>query len=361
VLFKYCDDHDMPLVDLEDFKSILRYATEEGKDEIQSAYGRISTASTGAIMRKLIALEQQGADRFFGEPSFDVKDLCRLNAQGRGVVSILRLTDLQDRPQLFSTFMMSLLAEVYSSFPELGDPERPELVIFIDEAHLIFEAASDALLDQIESIIKLIRSKGVGIYFCTQNPVDVPEAVLGQLGLKIQHALRAFTAKDRKAIKLAAQNFPLTDFYDTEELLTSLGIGEALVTVLDEKGRPTPLVHTMLRAPQSRMDILTPQEIDQLVAQSKLIPTYNREVDRESAHEMLKAKIEAAKENEQKEKILQQRQEAKKVSRRAANNEPGLLEELSKNTMVRQVGRTVAREVARGLLGVLGLGGRRRR
>ena len=361
VLFKYCDDHGMPLVDLEDFKSILRYATDEGKEEIQREYGRISTASTGAIMRKLIALEQQGADQFFGEPSFDVQDLCRLDAQGRGVVSILRLTDLQDRPQLFSTFMMSLLAEVYASFPELGDPERPELVIFIDEAHLLFEEASDALLDQIESIIKLIRSKGVGIYFCTQNPVDVPEEVLGQLGMKIQHALRAFTAKDRKAIKLAAQNFPLTDFYDTEELLTSLGIGEALVTVLDEKGRPTPLVHTMLRAPQSRMDILSEAEIQALIDQSELIASYNQAVDRESAHEMLKAKIEAAKEAEQQEKILAQRQKAQTVSRRAAKDEPTLLEELSKNTMVRQVGRTVAREVARGLLGVLGLGGRRRR
>ena len=360
VLFKYCDDHDMPLLDLEDFKSILRYATEEGKEEIQREYGRISTASTGAIMRKLIALEQQGADLFFGEPSFAVQDLCRLDAQGRGIVSILRLTDLQDRPQLFSTFMMSLLAEVYASFPELGDPERPELVIFIDEAHLIFEEASDALLDQIESIVKLIRSKGVGIYFCTQNPADVPEEVLGQLGMKIQHALRAFTAKDRKAIKLAAQNFPLTDFYQTEALLTSLGIGEALITVLDEEGRPTPLVHTMLRAPQSRMDLLTPEEIDQLLAQSKLIPRYNQAVGRESAHEMLKAKIQEAKESEHKEKIIAQQQEAKQVSRRAAKREPSLLEELSKNTMVRQVGRTVAREVARGLLGVLGLGGRKR-
>ncbi len=357
ILFQYCDDHHLPLVDLEDFKHLLRYSTEEGKDAIQSEYGRISTASTGAILRKLIALEQQGADRFFGEPSFEVSDLCRLDEQGRGIVSILRLTDLQDRPQLFSTFMMSLLAEVYASFPELGDPERPELVIFIDEAHLIFEEASDALLAQIESIIKLIRSKGVGIYFCTQDPADVPDDVLGQLGMKVQHALRAFTAKDRKAIKLAAQNFPLTDYYDIEEQLTSLGIGEALVTVLDEKGRPTPLVHTLLRAPQSRMDILTQTEIDALTRQSHLISRYNQEVDRESAHEMLTAKIEAAKEAEQQEKIQGQRQAAKRVSRRA-QGDPSLLEALSKNTMVRQVGRTVARELARGLLGVLGLGGK---
>ncbi len=354
ILFKYCDDNEMPLLDLEDFKKVLRYATEEGKDEIQKDYGRISAASTGAIMRKLIALEQQGADKFFGEPSFDVQDLCRLDEQGRGRVSIIRLTDLQDRPQLFSTFMMSLLAEVYATFPEIGDPERPELVIFIDEAHLIFEEASDALLAQIESIIKLIRSKGVGIYFCTQNPTDVPEDVLGQLGMKIQHALRAFTAKDRKAIKLAAQNFPITEFYDTEELLTSMGIGEAMVTVLDEKGRPTPLAHCMLRAPQSRMDILTDAEIKDLLKQSSLIPKYNKEVDRESAEEMLAAKIAQAKEEEQVERVKEQRSKAKKVSTRA-KNDPSLIEELSKNTMVRQLGRTVARELTRGLLGVLGV------
>jgi len=365
VLFKYCDDNDMPLVDLEDLKKLLQYATGEGKEEIQEAYGRISTASTGAIMRKLIALEQQGADRFFGEPSFDVADLCRMDGMGRGVVSILRLTDLQSRPKLFSTFMMSLLAEVYASFPELGDPDRPELVIFIDEAHLIFDEASDALMDQIETIIKLIRSKGVGIYFCTQNPADIPEAVLGQLGLKVQHALRAFTAKDRKAIKLAAQNFPITEYYDTEELLTSLGIGEALVTVLDEKGRPTPLVHTMLRAPQSRMDVLEPSEIQELIDNSELIPEYNKEIDRESAYEILAAKIAEAKEEEQQEKIKAQRVKAAKTStsrrRASTKKETSMLEELSKNTMVRQVGRTVARELARGLLGVLGMGGRKRK
>ncbi len=354
ILFKYCDDHDMPLVDLADFRKVLQYATQEGKEEIQKDYGRISSASTGAIMRKLIALEQQGGDRFFGEPSFDINDLVRLDSQGRGIVSIIRLTDLQDRPQLFSTFMMSLLAEVYAGFPEIGDPERPELVIFIDEAHLIFSEASDALLAQIESIIKLIRSKGVGIYFCTQNPADVPEDVLGQLGMKIQHALRAFTAKDRKAIKLAAQNFPLTDYYDTEELLTSMGIGEAMVTVLDEKGRPTPLVHTMLRAPQSRMDVLTEGEIKTLIKQSVLIPKYNQEIDRESALELLNKKIAAAKEEEQVERVKAQRTQAKRVSTRA-KKDPTLIEELSKNTMVRQLGRTVARELTRGLLGVLGV------
>ncbi|MEQ9581393.1 MAG: DUF853 family protein, partial [Arenibacter sp.] len=240
VVFKYCDDNKLPLLDLKDFKKVLQYATEEGKKEFSDSYGRISTSSTGTILRKIIELEQQGAELFFGEKSFDVEDLTRIDENGRGYINILRLTDIQDRPKLFSTFMLSLLAEIYDTFPEQGDTGRPELVLFIDEAHLIFNEASKALLNQIENIVKLIRSKGIGVYFVTQNPTDVPDAVLSQLGLKVQHALRAFTAKDRKAIKLTAENYPISEFYDTKEVLTSLGIGEALISALDEKGRPTP-------------------------------------------------------------------------------------------------------------------------
>ena len=245
ILFKYCDDKSLPLLDLKDFKKVLQYATDEGKEEIQDLYGRISTSSAGAILRKIVQLEQQGADIFFGEKSFDVDDLLRLDESGRGKINIIRLTDIQDRPKLFSTFMLSLLAEIYSTFPEQGDSDQPELVIFIDEAHLIFKEASKALHSQIESIVKLIRSKGVGLYFVTQNPTDVPDGVLSQLGLKIQHALRAFTAKDRKAIKLTAENYPISEFYNTAEVLTQLGTGEALVSALDEKGRPTPLAATL--------------------------------------------------------------------------------------------------------------------
>ena len=272
LVFKFCDDKDLPLLDLNDLRKTLQYLTGEGKKEMEKEYGRISTVSVGAIMRKLVELEQQGAEIFFGERSFDVDDLCRLDEYGRGMVSVLRLTDIQDRPKLFSTFMLQILAEIYATFPEEGDMDQPKLVIFIDEAHLVFDQASDALMDQIEAIVKLIRSKGVGLFFVTQNPVDVPEAVLSQLGLKIQHALRAFTAKDRKAIRLAAQNYPETDFYDVDELLTQLGIGQALVTALNEKGIPTPLAHCMLRAPQSRMDILTSREINDIIKQSTLIP-----------------------------------------------------------------------------------------
>ena len=312
VIFKYCDDNKLPLLDLKDFKKVLQYATGEGKEEFQKAYGRISTSSTGTILRKVIELEQQGADLFFGEKSFDVDDLTRIDENGRGYVNIIRLTDIQDRPKLFSTFMLSLLAEIYATFPEQGDSERPELVLFIDEAHLIFDNASKALLDQIESIVKLIRSKGIGLYFVTQNPTDVPDEVLAQLGLKIQHALRAFTAKDRKAIKLTAQNYPITEFYDTAEVLTSLGTGEALVSALDEKGRPTPLAATMMRAPMSRMDILNDSEIKDVLDNSKLIKKYNEEIDRESAYEILTEKIERAEKEAEKEK------EEKSTSRRSS-------------------------------------------
>ncbi len=298
VVFKYCDDKKLPLLDLKDFKKVLQYSTEAGKDEFEKSYGRINTSSAGTILRKIIELESQGAELFFGEKSFEVDDLVRIDGNGKGYINILRLTDIQDRPKLFSTFMLSLLAEIYSTFPEQGDSDVPKLILFIDEAHLIFNEASKALLNQIENIVKLIRSKGVGLYFVTQNPTDVPDAVLAQLGLKVQHALRAFTAKDRKAIKLTAENYPTSSFYDTSEILTALGTGEALISALDEKGRPTPLAATMLRAPMSRMDVLTDDELKTVINQSKLIRKYNEVIDRESAYEILNAKIERIEEEE---------------------------------------------------------------
>lgn len=294
IIFKYCDDHQMPLLDLKDFKKVINYITEEGKNEIQEQYGKISTSTTGTILRKIIELEQQGGDIFFGEKSFEISDLMRIDENGKGYVNIIRLTDIQDKPKLFSTFMLSLLAEIYQQMPEQGDSGQPELVLFIDEAHLIFNEASKTLLDQIENIVKLIRSKGVGIYFITQNPMDVPSGVLAQLGLKIQHALRAFTANDRKAIKSTAENYPLSEFYKTDEVLTSMGIGEALVTVLNEKGIPTPLAVTMLRAPMSRMNVLNDAEISEINNKSKLVKKYSEVIDRESAYEILNRKIQNA-------------------------------------------------------------------
>jgi hypothetical protein len=312
VIFKYCDDKQMALLDLKDIKKVLNYITEEGKDEISQEYGKISTSTTGTILRKIIALEQQGGAIFFGEKSFEIDDLLRIDENGNGYINIIRLTDIQDKPKLFSTFMLSLLAEIYQSMPEKGDAEKPELILFIDEAHLLFDEASNVLLGQIETIIKLIRSKGVGVYFVTQNPMDIPKGILAQLGLKIQHALRAFTANDRRAIKQTADNYPTSEFYKTDELLTSLGIGEALVTGLNEKGIPTPLAATMLRAPMSRMDILTQSEIDVINKNSRLVRKYSEVLDRESAYEILNKKITQARTIAKKETLEESEKKAKK-------------------------------------------------
>jgi DNA helicase HerA-like ATPase len=322
VIFKYCDDNKMPLLDLKDIKKVINYITEEGKAEIEESYGKISTSTTGTILRKIIELEQQGADLFFGEMSFDINDLMRFDENGKGYVNIIRLTDIQDKPKLFSTFMLSLLAEIYQQMPEKGDADQPELVIFIDEAHLIFKEASKTLLEQIETIVKLIRSKGIGVYFITQNPMDVPSGVLAQLGLKIQHALRAFTANDRQAIKQTADNYPSSDFYKTDELLTSLGIGEALVTALNEKGIPTPLAATMMRAPESRMDILTESEIQEINTKSKLVKKYSELIDRESAYEMLNKKIAVVEE-----------EVSKQEEEKAENSEPSTASVVGKSVL----------------------------
>lgn len=352
VVFKYCDDNQLPLLDLRDFKKVLQYLGNEGKEAIEAEYGQFSAATAATILRKVVEMEQQGADAFFGEVSFDVHDLTRMDENGRGVVSIVRLSDIQDRPKLFSTFMLQMLAEIYASFPEEGDVEQPKLCIFIDEAHLVFQEATPALMQQMEAIIKLVRSKGVGIFFITQNPMDIPESILAQLGLKVQHSLRAFTAKDRKAIKMAAENYPITEYYQTEDLLTALGIGEAIVSVLNEKGIPTPLAHTLMRPPESRMDILTPMEIDNIIGRSALARKYNQEVDRESAYEILTGKIAEAAE--------QAPAEERPRAGKAEKEEPGMIETIAKDPLARQIGRTVARELTRGLLGVLGLGGSRR-
>jgi DNA helicase HerA-like ATPase len=361
ILFKYCDDNNLALLDLKDFKKVLQFASAEGKKEIEKDYGSISSTSVGTILRKVVELEQQGAEKFFGERSFDVDDLLRVDEKGNGVISVIRLIDIQDRPKLFSTFMLSMLAEIYSGFPELGDKAEPKLVIVIDEAHLIFKEASKALLDQIETIIKLIRSKGVGIYFCTQNPTDVPASVLSQLGLKIQHALRAFTAQDRKMIKLTSENYPISEFYKTDELLTSLGIGEAAISALNEKGVPTPLAATLLCAPKSRMDILTNDELINKINSSKIINKYNQEIDRESAYEILTKKLDTAREfdlqipNEQNRTHNRQTRTTTRTRK-----EKSTVDKVINSPLSKQIGRTLVREISRGILGVLGLGGRKR-
>lgn len=351
MIFKYCDDNKLPLLDLKDFIKVLQYTGNEGKAEIEKNYGKIATTTTGTILRKVVELQQQKADLFFGEKSFEVEDLMKISDDGRGMINILRVTDLQDRPKLFSTFMLQMLAELYAISPEEGDLDKPKLVMFIDEAHLIFQEASQALMQQIETVIKLIRSKGIGIFFVTQNPMDVPASVLSQLGMKIQHALRAFTAADRKVIKQTAENYPESSFYKTDELITQMGIGEALVTVLNEKGIPTPLVHTMLAPPKSRMDVLTNQEIDAIVSESKLADKYNKTIDSESAYEILTAKLEQAA------KITSEHEEEKKEGKQSTKKEESFFD----NPLVKSAGRTAANIITRSLLGALGLGGRSRR
>lgn len=347
MIFKYCDDKGLPLLDMNDLKTVIRYIQENGKEEFRRDYGFFQTSSVGTIMRSISSLEQQGAERFFGEPSFDIFDLMRTDDQGRGMVNVLRITDIQSNTAIFSTFMLCLLAEIFQKMPELGDVDKPELVIFFDEAHLIFKNATKTLLDQFETTIKLIRSKGVGIFLVTQSPDDVPASILGQLGLKVQHSLRAFTAKDRKAIKSAAENYPISDFYKADELITAMGTGEAMVTALDEKGRPTQLVHTLIRPPLSRMDILTEKELDTLIKDSRMVSKYNREIDRESAHEILRQKMEEAYQD-----MAAEKPEVKGTGTRSrTTKEVSVFEKIMKSPVT----NTIAREVTRGILGVLGL------
>ncbi len=355
-IFKCADDNGWLLLDLDDLKTTISYASGEGKELFEKSYGKMSTVSAGTILRKVIELETQNADQFFGEPSFDVYDLMRHDEKNRGIISVLRVTDMQDRPKLFSTFMLQLLAELYATLPEEGDLDKPKLVLFIDEAHLLFKEASDVLLDQIETVIKLIRSKGVGIYFCTQNPTDVPDAVLGQLGLKVQHALRAFTAKDRKNIKKAAENYPDTEYYQTDELITEMGIGVAMVTALSKKGIPTPLVEVLMRPPSSRMDVLDTDEIKRIIAQSDIYEKYDQTQNKESAYEVLTKKVEDYAQEKAEEK------KAKKTTKSSHKKEDkSLFEEVLENPVTKSVMRNTAKTIVRSLLGSIGLSTRRRR
>jgi DNA helicase HerA-like ATPase len=290
LVFEYCDDKGLLLLDLSDLRAVLQYLAGDGADELKS-YGGMSKQTVGVLLRELLELQAQDAERFFGEPEFDLDDLMRTDAQGRGVVSVLELQDVQDKPALFSTFMLWMLATLYHTLPEVGDVDRPKLVFFLDEAHLLFDDASKALTDQVEQVVRLIRSKGVGVFFITQNPRDVPAEILGQLGHRVQHALRAFTPDDEKALRSAARTFPKTSFYDVEETLTTLGIGEALVTTLSAAGVPTQPFATRMVPPATRMGPLTPEELQQRLAASEQVRKYAQAIDRESAREMLEARV----------------------------------------------------------------------
>ena len=294
LVFKYCDDNDLPLLDLKDLATTLKFLSSDEGKPILEEYGGMSSASVGVLLRSIVVLEQEGADVFFGEPEFDVDDLLRTTPDGQGVVSVLELADVMDQPRLFSTFMLWMLAQLYESLPEVGDLPKPKLCFFFDEAHLLFDDASEALMDQVERTARLIRSKGVGIYFVTQAPTDVPASVLAQLGNRIQHALRAFTPDDADALRKTARTFPMTEFYDVEKTITSLGTGEALVTVLSPRGVPTPLAATRLLPPDSLMAPMPPDRFAAAVAGSTFQAKYGTTVDRDSAHERISARLSAS-------------------------------------------------------------------
>ena len=286
--FKYAEDRKMPLVDLADLRALLNHLNSDlGKKEME-AYGGVATATAGVMIRKIVGLEQQDADAFFGAPEFDVADFLRTTPDGAGIISVLELADMQDRPILFSTFVLWLLARLYESLPEVGDLDRPKLVFFFDEAHLLFRDANKAFLQQIELVARLIRSKGVGVFFVTHAPADVPDEVLGQLGNRVQHALRAFTPDDLKVVKATAETFPMTEFYEVEQELTQLGIGEALVTGLNPKGVPMPTARTMMRPPMSLMAQLDPAAFGAVVAASTIAAKYAADANPASAEEMLR-------------------------------------------------------------------------
>jgi DNA helicase HerA-like ATPase len=294
LIFKYCDDNALPLLDLADLRTTLRYLGSDDGKAILAEYGGMSSASLGVLLRSIVTLEQQGADIFFGEPEFAVTDLLRTTPEGEGVISVLELSDVMDKPSLFSTFMLWMLAQLYQALPEVGDLPQPKLCFFFDEAHLLFDSASKALLDEVERTARLIRSKGVGVYFVTQTPTDIPAPVLAQLGNRVEHALRVFTPQDADALKKTARTFPITTFYDVEKEITSLGIGEALVTVLSSRGVPTPLAATRLIPPDSLMGALDPVSFQGRIATSPLKAKYGQTIDRQSAHEIITARIVAA-------------------------------------------------------------------
>lgn len=366
LVFYYCDKQGLPLLDLADLRAVLQYLTgdEAGKAELKTI-GGLSPQTAGVILRELVAFEAQGADVFFGEPEFETKEFLRTAEDGRGIVSLLELPNLQDRPALFSTFLMWLLADLFHDLPEEGDVDKPKLVFFFDEAHLLFNDASDAFLDQIAQTVRLIRSKGVGVFFVTQSPTDVPDEVLGQLGSRIQHQLRAHTPNDAKALKATVNTYPTSEYDDLGEVITSLGIGEAVVTVMNERGAPTPVAWTRLRAPESLMDPAPTPDMESAVAASPLTAKYAEAIDRESARELLAKKLEegarkAAEDARVKEMAREQKnarvtekssqKSSQPSSRRSApKEEDSMMESVVKSRAFKDFMSTAAREIARGM------------
>ncbi|RYD77514.1 MAG: DUF853 family protein [Sphingobacteriales bacterium] len=349
VIFKYADDNKMPIIDLNDLKKLVSYLSEgAGAKEIKESYGSISTATSGTILRKIVAIEQQGLAGMFGEKSFDSEDLFE-RVDGKGVISLLNIADVQNQPVLYSTFLLSLLAELFNTLPEVGDLDKPKLVFFFDEAHLLFNNSSKTFLEQIETIIRLIRSKGVGVFFCTQSPTDVPESVLGQLGNRVQHALRAFTPNDVDALKKTVNTYPKSEFYEIDKVLTSLGTGQALVTVLNEKGIPTEVSATMLTPPRAIMGPLTAVDFDKVVTGSSMYAKYKDPIDPESAYDILTKRINDQTAVAEQQKLEVEAQKQAEAESKPKPGEKSLVEQVMGATITRQIGK----EIVRGLFGML--------
>ncbi|MFI6680090.1 helicase HerA-like domain-containing protein [Kribbella sp. NPDC050470] len=350
LIFHYADKQGLTLLDLKDLRSVITHLTsDEGKADLKEL-GGLSAATAGVILRALIGFADQGAEAFFGEPEFDTADLMQ-ERDGKGVISLLELPNLQDRPALFSTFLMWLLADLFDDLPEVGDVDKPKLVFFFDEAHLLFNDASKAFLESIAQTVRLIRSKGVGVFFVTQTPKDVPDEVLAQLGSRVQHQLRAHTPNDAKALKATVSTFPSSS-YDLEEVLTQLGIGEAVVTVMNEKGAPTPVAWTRLRAPLSLMAPATAEQLTAAVQASPNNAKYTEMIDRESAYEKLAAKVQAGAEAAEAEKQAQeQAKPAPEPRQRAQKQEKSMVEQVIGSSAFKQFARSAGREIVRGLFG----------
>ena len=381
LVFKIADDNGMLLLDLKDLRATVQHVGENARS-FTTEYGNVSAASIGAIQRGLLVLEQQGGDTFFGEPQLDLADLIQTDSRGRGVINLLAAEKLYNSPQLYSTFLLWMLAELFEQLPEIGDPEKPKLVFFFDEAHLLFKDAPKALVEKIERVVRLIRSKGVGVYFVTQSPLDVPESVLGQLGNRVQHALRAFTPRDQRAVRSAADTMRANPDFNAAEVITELGVGEALVSFLDEKGRPEVVQRVNIIAPGSRIGPMTDDERNQAIRGSVLYGHYEQAVDRESAYQMLHAQAEAAAARAAEQLAAEEQAKAEAAAQKAQASAPGRsrgavqdmvlgstgprggqrdgLAQVAAKTVTRTIGSTIGRQIARGLLGsLLGGGGKR--
>ncbi|MBU1175696.1 MAG: DUF853 domain-containing protein [Alphaproteobacteria bacterium] len=346
VAFRLADDEGLALLDLKDLRALLIHMDERDK-ELSTIYGRVSSASIGTIQRALLVLEEQGGDNFFGERALDIADMMRTDADGRGYVSVLAADRLMQAPRLYATFLLWLLSELFEELPEIGNPDKPRLVFFFDEAHLLFDEAPKVLLDKVEQVVKLVRSKGVGVYFVTQNPADIPEEVLAQLGNRVQHALRAYTPREQKAVRAAAETFRANPDFDTVEAITQLGVGEALVSTLEQKGVPSVVGRTLMRPPSSRMAPITPAERDAIIANSPVSGVYDKLVDRDSAFEILKKRAERL------------AGAAEQAAPRQPNGLPPMPRRSSRETPAeaafKSLARTMARELGRSLMrGILG-------